>query len=360
MTGHAASWARYGALIAIAVMATIALQGAGVAQGGSPPEEVRQWRSDGLTRRLYVTFHTRFDGDRIGIADRVAEQMGFPESGKATADLAASAAGGPAWPEGEVPVAIHYNPAFDSTQIDPETYERHSISLEDSIARALDTWNAVPAQWFRFRYAGPTTASVVGCEASDGVNSVRFTNSLSYGVLAVTCLAFTDDDPGRIYEFDILVTNRVYWATEESPPPYSFDLRTVMLHEVGHALGLEHTLEPTSVMYPSVDQGEVRRIPDTEDVEGVLALYRRPDGSGFDGSVVPNSGYTVGLNSVVVEGEGTVADVARRIALDSGHAVRIIWVYGDRWAFFLPDQSDIYGGITRFPGPVSSALVVLG
>ena len=48
--------------------------------------------------------------------------------------------------------------------------------------------------------------------------------------------------------------------------------------------------------------------------------------SSFYGSVVPDSVYAPGLNSVVVDGEGNVVDVVRQIALDSEHAIRIIWV----------------------------------
>ncbi len=78
-------------------------------------------------------------------------------------------------------------------------------------------------------------------------------------------------------------------------------------------------------------------------------------------TVTPNSPYTSGLNSIVVQGSGSPADVVAVVATASGMTVTVIWVYSTgEWVFFLPATPSIAGGLAIFPGPVASAFVVLG
>ena len=53
----------------------------------------------------------------------------------------------------------------------------------------------------------------------------------------------------------------------------TFDLETVALHEIGHLLGLRHSSDPTSVMYPYY--GGIRRNLGPDDTSGVQRLYGR-------------------------------------------------------------------------------------
>jgi hypothetical protein len=46
----------------------------------------------------------------------------------------------------------------------------------------------------------------------------------------------------------------------------------IVLHEVGHALGLGHSTDPAAVMYPQA-QGTVNQAPNASDIAGIAALY---------------------------------------------------------------------------------------
>ena len=52
------------------------------------------------------------------------------------------------------------------------------------------------------------------------------------------------------------------------------DLFQVALHEIGHNLGLEHSNERNSIMYPYLLDGNDAL--DTDDIAGIQALYGRP------------------------------------------------------------------------------------
>ncbi len=52
------------------------------------------------------------------------------------------------------------------------------------------------------------------------------------------------------------------------------DLQSALTHELGHAIGLEHSQVPAAVMYPSSAKGDVsKRVLAADDVAGASALY---------------------------------------------------------------------------------------
>jgi hypothetical protein len=77
-----------------------------------------------------------------------------------------------------------------------------------------------------------------------------------------------------IVRAQVLVNGRERYA--DGSVPYAYDLETLMVHELGHVLGLDHSPEDSSVMREGQEPGEVFREPSDKDVERVRALYAPP------------------------------------------------------------------------------------
>ncbi len=84
----------------------------------------------------------------------------------------------------------------------------------------------------------------------------------------------TPDEYLELVHGDILVNFRDFEYFTDSNPK-TFDLQTVLLHEMGHLLGLQHVYNPsiTSVMSPYLDRGEKRRDLTQFDFENILKHY---------------------------------------------------------------------------------------
>ncbi len=91
--------------------------------------------------------------------------------------------------------------------------------------------------------------------------------------LAVTTTKYSDDI-GRIRKGFIEINAKVVWnAGTESPTKRDIDLLSVMTHEFGHLLGLDHSKVKGTVMWPEIGKGEIHRRLTQDDIEGMTKLY---------------------------------------------------------------------------------------
>ena len=170
------------------------------------------------------------------------------------------------WSAQDIPVRVDYNDFWDPL----------SFTAVDVLVWGIDQWNSVPNHYFRFEPGYFTTADDDICIGypADGRNVVRFSYGLSAPTLAVTCTRAAPGGGGmlRMIEFDMHFNVWEPWTKEQVPSPGYYDLPSVMLHELGHALGLDHSY-PGTVMQPTIATGVANRTLTADDKAGIQALY---------------------------------------------------------------------------------------
>ncbi len=255
------------------ILAVMAMGLAGVlvllamsAEAGSPAQrgavEVERWlvSPDGRFRRVTIVVDARV-ADPEAVADaRYPEALRSPGVSAQYATFAK-------WAPGDVPIAVGYDDALDPVGIDGNPH----------LQWAMSSWNAVGGQSLAFANVGSTTALAPTCDANngDGANTVRFSFLLDAGILGETCTLFDFDGidgTERILEFDMHVDASSEWSVAAVTPGDRYDLRSVLLHELGHALGLDHS-GSGNVMQPFLDTGEMLRTLSSDDIAGMRALY---------------------------------------------------------------------------------------
>ena len=169
------------------------------------------------------------------------------------------------WNTDELPVRVAYNPSGAPPSVGPHV-----------ITAALDAWSSVPSSSFRFEYAGITeNTATVASFGPDGENVVSWQSlDCSAGcVLGVT-------SKGAAHEVDMLLNSNPEAAALLGVGT-KVDWRTVVLHELGHMAGLEHSCpspfgpctpaEADAVMFYQY-RGLLRALA-PDDVAGISALY---------------------------------------------------------------------------------------
>lgn len=167
----------------------------------------------------------------------------------------------------------------------------------DAVNRAFSDWTSVPNSAISFRSAGVVSAPA----GKDGINSVSLKDGLfaNSGFIAYTTTWF--DDSGRITEADIEV---------DPTAVKNGDMETLVEHEVGHLLGLDHSAVLSSVMYPYIEDDAKTNL-DGDDSNAISTIYPARDFNGataaIHGNVAGSSGPLFGAQVVAVDANGAPA-----------------------------------------------------
>jgi Matrixin len=174
-----------------------------------------------------------------------------------------------------------------------------AADMRAAVARAAATWQGVAGTTLRFEDQGLTAAVPVGL---DGRNTLGFLDRPDLDrVLGATSLLI-DASNGSLVEADVFFNTRFTWSVAPQGESGRVDVESVVVHELGHFVGLGHSAigetEPLAsggrrvlgsgaVMFPiALTPGATAdRVLQDDDEAGVQDLYAPDAANRTSGSV---------------------------------------------------------------------------
>jgi Ca2+-binding RTX toxin-like protein len=211
--------------------------------------------------------------------------------------------------------------AFDYAISDPV--------LQQAIQAAFDTWEQIANIDFVLVSDSASVDIRLGWDAIDGASNTVAQAATSYSMST------------HIYSFaEIRFDTAENWTTDANYTGYSYiNFYAVALHEIGHALGLDHSDDPNSIMYSYT--GSVTELS-AADIAGVQAIYGAATGTAIaagpttnndvlTGSEMSNAIAALAGNDSVsgLGGNDTLTGNAGSDTIDGGTGNDAIWAGGD-------------------------------
>ena len=183
---------------------------------------------------------------------------------------------------------------FNSIDMNPKITSQgiNSSMVKDICEMAFCEWETKVN--LEFDYAGDNSN---GLNSGDQKYTISFGNSLSSSILATThleirnlhlqCDASTYPNiNSRIFDSDIELNENKKWFVSSSTSGISsnqYDLYSVLVHEIGHMISLEHAMDTDGangtkddrIMYYSIEPKQIKRYPDNKSIKGVLEQKTR-------------------------------------------------------------------------------------
>ncbi len=174
-----------------------------------------------------------------------------------------------------------------------------AVDLLGAVDRAAATWSRVGSANVRFAFQGMTSAAAEGV---DGRTTLGFIDRPDLDRVLGSTSFMIDTTSGAIAEADIFFNTRFAFSVAADGRPDRVDLESVVLHELGHLLGLGHSaigeternssgsrrvVGSGAVMFPiAMSPGTIaERVLHADDVAGISDLYPGPATLGTGGIV---------------------------------------------------------------------------
>jgi hypothetical protein len=173
-------------------------------------------------------------------------------------------------------------------------------SLLSQIRLAADTWSGVPTSELRLAFGGFADRGLA--QSTPGIDVIF--DEVPPGLVALGGPTVRAEMTGEGEGAFVPILRSVVVLPKDlsNRPSYSDAFFLTLVHEMGHALGLQHT-QASSVMSTQVTRATTRARPLAEDdIAGISLLYPKPDFASQTGSIkgrVTADGAGVHLASVV-------------------------------------------------------------
>lgn len=165
--------------------------------------------------------------------------------------------------------------SFLGHTIAQDVWYQTSVSFTQTTRGAIQddmrAWNVYLPQYQRLCY-DTQTHPLGNYPSQDGFNRIYKVPMASSSTLAENTYYYLYIGGKRyLQESDINVNANKSWDNGYSSTAY--DVKSVMLHELGHSTGLGHSNYSSAVMYYQFAMGEIRNRLTSDDINGVKALY---------------------------------------------------------------------------------------
>ena len=161
-----------------------------------------------------------------------------------------------------------------SFYVNPTNLDVSSSAAISAVQAGMNTWNTQSGTGFRFNYAGQTSTTATGY---DNKNVVIFRNESNGSTIASTYVWTSN---GLLRDADIVFWDGGYkFFTGSSGCSGGAYIEDIAAHELGHALGLQHSSSTDATMYAnysSCSQG--MRTLSSDDIAGAQQLYANGPG----------------------------------------------------------------------------------
>jgi matrixin len=167
--------------------------------------------------------------------------------------------------------------------------------LQGEVQAAIQQWQS---RGVAMIYSGPSATATTN--GSDRLNSIQFIEkNWTYGtsILAITQYSYFLDDPSHIIDADISFNGRDHkWGANLTYNLAQIDVRQVLMHELGHLVGLSHTSRYKAIMYPFVSS-TARHTLTKDERAGAKYLYGAPVASFKGITPLSRSRYIKNMNA---------------------------------------------------------------
>lgn len=154
-------------------------------------------------------------------------------------------------------------------------YQPHAVFLQptkEAFRSSMVTWNAHLPEYRRVCFDW-TVHYVSRYPFHDGKNLITKEPMSDSSVVAQNyCWCNVSLRGNTIVESDINLNYNQQWINGSDSDRY--DVQSVMLHEVGHTVGLDHSEYKSAAMYAYSYKGAIKRSLSQDDIDGLNARYQ--------------------------------------------------------------------------------------